>query len=299
MKAEMYEEINQTILDLLAQGVVPWQMPWFGGKDGSLQSVDGHKYRGVNVWLLFAACLKHGYTDPRWVTFKRAKELGGSVRKGEKATKIVLYRFFEAKDASDGSNAEPKGRCVARWFSIFNVAQCDWEKPLDTPADHDPIAPLEACESIVANMPQRPEIVGAVGGCFYRKSTDTVHMIPIESFKSQEGYYGTLFHELAHATGHASRLGRESLTTAAAFGSEEYSQEELVAELASAYVCVGVGILPAKPTNTAAYIQGWMRKIKESKNAFAQAAAQAQRAADWILNTRQDRDVKSEDSTDE
>lgn len=294
MKSEMYEKITNSILECMEKGKIPWQKP-FGGGGGTLpQNMDGRAYRGVNVAILWAAMMKKGYTDLRWVTFKRAKDLGGSVRKGEKSTQVVLYRFFDVKDKE---TEEVSRAMCARFYNVFNVEQIEWEKPLDAPKEGKCVEPIEECERIVEEMPSRPWITHhSAGGCFYRPSSDSVHMMERSFFKNSEGYYATLFHELAHATGAKCRIGREGITETSRFGDDVYSEEELVAELASAFVCGSVGILPAQPKNHAAYLQGWMKALKESKQIFVRAAAQAQRAADWILNERQDRDKKEDES---
>jgi len=146
----------------------------------------------------------------------------------------------------------------------------------------------------VASMPRKPTITtGNDGRCWYSPSKDLVSMAPKGSFESPEGYYSTLFHELAHSTGHKARIGRLAGDAAVApFGSDDYGKEELVAELTSALVCGYTGIEMPRPANHAAYIQSWMKTIKADKEVFLSAAQQAQRAADWILDQRQDRDLK-------
>jgi antirestriction protein ArdC len=135
-------------------------------------------------------------------------------------------------------------------------------------------------------MPQRPGIQTHAGGALYRPSVDTVFMPDTRLFTSTEGYYATLFHELGHATGHASRLNRQGLTTSAAFGSETYSKEELVAEMCSSFVCGHAGIDCAVLDNAAAYIASWLKILKGDRRLVVQAAQAAQKAADCILGTK-------------
>ena len=291
-KQELYQQVTDSILEQMEQGKVPWHMPW-STSGLAYQSVDGREYRGVNVWILMIEAMKKGYDDPRWVTYKKAKALGGQVRKGEKSTRIIFFKPIKKEKENDAGEKETSSFMVMKSYNVFNVSQCDWEdgalKKLEVVENDN--SPLECCEDIVANMPKKPEIGHGGAQCYYRPSTDAVNMVKIERFDGSEEYYATLFHELAHATGHTSRTGRlKGAKAIAPFGSQDYGKEELVAELTAAMVCRVAGIETRKPENHAAYIQGWMKTIKADKEAFLQAAQQAQRAADWILNQRQARD---------
>jgi antirestriction protein ArdC len=146
---------------------------------------------------------------------------------------------------------------------------------------HDPI---EAAELIIAGIPNPPEIQYAGSQAFYSPTTDRITMPPRELFTSTEEIYACLFHEASHASGSRKRLNRKSITEAAPFGSPTYSFEELVAEMSAAYLCAEAGISPAVLENQAAYIQGWLAKIGSDKRMVVSAAAQAQKAADYILN---------------
>jgi antirestriction protein ArdC len=171
-----------------------------------------------------------------------------------------------------------------RHYNVFNVQQCtlpDGVVP-DLP-DKPTVEPIEACETVIDNMPNRPEI--RHNGCnraFYRKATDSIHMPDQCRFDKQAEYYSTLFHELTHATGHQSRLNRQTLTDHDGFGGENYSREELVAEMGAAFLCGVTGIETQTLDNSAAYLASWLRALKEDKRLVATAAAQAQKAADYI-----------------
>jgi antirestriction protein ArdC len=146
---------------------------------------------------------------------------------------------------------------------------------------HDPI---EAAEKIIAGMPNRPAIRYEGSKAYYNSVTDQITLPPRELFTSAEEFYGTLDHECLHASGHQSRLNRESITEAAPFGSPVYCREELIAEMGAAFLCAEAGISPVVLENQAAYIQGWLAKIRGEKRLVVIAAAQAQKAADYILN---------------
>lgn len=175
-----------------------------------------------------------------------------------------------------------KRACPLRYYTVFNVEQIDGlkiELPEIPRVEHNPIAEAEA---IVANMPNRPEIQHGPARCFYRPSMDFVNMPEIGLFAQAEEYYASLFHELTHSTGHESRLNRRSSDAPRHFGDKEYSREELVAEMGAAFLAAACGIEHATLENSAAYLQGWLSVLRTDAKAVIIAAAQAQRAADYI-----------------
>jgi antirestriction protein ArdC len=179
---------------------------------------------------------------------------------------------------------ETKDIPMIRYYKVFNAEQTegiDYPKPPERDFN-----PIEEAEKILAGMPNRPAITHGEARAYYRPSEDRVNLPPQGSFTSDEAYYSTLFHELAHATGHASRLDRKEITEVNLFGSHDYSKEELVAEMGSAYLCGASGISPQTIDNQAAYIHGWLRKLRDDQKFVVLAAAKAQKAADYILNIR-------------
>ena len=282
-KADAYNVVTDRIIEALESGTVPWHKPWktlAGVGPTSLQT--GREYRGINVWLLSLTAHAAGYTSPYWVTFKQAKERGGTVRKGEKGTQIVLWKPVKKTEQDEGGEDVTKRYLILRFFTVFNAEQCDGvetpELP-ELPADHDPIA---SCESIVESWTGRPTVKHGGNRAYYSPALDYIQMPLSGQFTEPEGYYATLFHELAHSTGHESRLGRKSLISPAPFGSEDYSREELVAELAASYVCGEAGI-PVNIQQSAAYIKSWLNVLKDDRKMLVNAAAQAQKAADLML----------------
>jgi antirestriction protein ArdC len=275
-KADVYDIVNERILELLDGGVNPWVQPWMQAARRPQQNLISRRpYRGVNTILLGFS----PYASPYWLTYKQAAQLGGSVRKGEKSTRVVFWKVIEDKDLSaEGKN---KQRPLLRYYSLFNAEQCEGievpEIPVVTPLAHQPIA---AAEAIVAGMPNPPTINTPVGvNPHYRPATDTINLPPLGHFLSPEEYYGTLFHELVHSTGHASRLDR---LTAASFGSTAYGREELVAEMGAAYLNGLAGIFHETANNSAAYLDSWRSLIKADKRAVVVAAGAAQKAVQWI-----------------
>ena len=284
-----YEIVTERIINLLEQGVVPWRRPW-SAAGAPRNLVSKKQYRGVNFFLLSAT----KYISPYWLTLKQANELGGSVRKGEQSQIVVFWRV----DHISNSEVEPdpekleadeksRRRFVLRYYRLWNVEQCDLPQavldklPKIQTYRHDPI---EAAERIIANMPNPPEIQFAGTKAFYSPTADRITLPPRELFSSAEELYATLNHEGSHAAGHPKRLNRKSIAEAAPFGSPTYVFEELIAEMSAAYLCAEAGISPAVIVNEAAYIQGWLMKLRSDKRMVVTAAAQAQRAADYILN---------------
>jgi antirestriction protein ArdC len=274
---DLYQEVTDRIIAALRNGVCPWRKDWNATSD-TPRNWDNRPYRGIN-WLTLSTL---AFTSPVYVTFKKALELGGQVRKGEKGQLVVFWKFFKSKDI-DPSTGKFKMIPMLRHYYVFNVDQCE-NLPTIPTVDARPFEPLEECERIVASMPQAPIISeDGRGRCFYRPSSDSVHMTDRHAFKSTEGFYGTLFHELGHATGHPTRLNRPGITEKANFGSDTYSREELVAELTSANLCAHAGIASPVIDNQAAYLQSWLNVLQADTKAIVWAAGKAARAADFIL----------------
>lgn len=279
-KKDVYEIVTARVIDALEQGVVPWHQPWKAkGQARPLSLSTGKPYRGINVWTLAITAMSRGYESPYWVTFKQAKERGGSVRKGEKGTAVVLWKPVARKD-SDG---EESTYLLLRYYTVFNLDQCDGvTDPSEADDGEKPVfEPIDAAAEIGNGYTQVTVSYGG-GRAYYRPATDTIQMPLPEAFDTPEHFYGTLFHEQAHSTGHSSRLARTSLVEPTPFGSEDYSQEELVAEMAAAFLCAEAGI-DVNVAHHAAYIATWLKVLKDDRKLLVRAAAQAQKAADYVL----------------
>ena len=293
-KADAYEIVTAKIIESLESGTVPWHKPWKNAAGVGPTSLASKKsYRGINVWILAVEQMLNGYSTPYWLTFKQAKERGGSVRKGEKGTQIVLWKPFKKTVEEDGVEKQ-KSFLMLRHFTVFNVDQCDGiEAPVtEVIEDHDPI---ESAEAIVSGWSGRPEIKHGGNSAYYSPALDYVQMPKSGQFSEGAAYYATLFHELAHSTGHESRLARKSLIKPTPFGTEDYSREELVAELAAAFLC-GEAQIPVNVEQSAAYIANWLKVLKDDRKMLVQAAAQAQKASDLVLGVEP---VKGESSSDD
>ena len=228
-----------------------------------------------------------GYECPFWITYKQARKRGGHVRKGEKGTPIVFWKWLD-KVETDPATGERRERKIPllRYYTVFNAKQCDGIETPEMPRRPVDFSPIESAERIVSEMPKQPEIRHGMSGAFYRPADDLVGMPDRGRFNSPEEYYCTLFHELTHATGHESRVGRDGIADIKPFGSPTYSREELVAETGAAFLCGESGISPATMDNSTAYLAGWIRKLRGDSRLVVVAAAAAQKAADYILSTK-------------
>jgi antirestriction protein ArdC len=235
------------------------------------------------------------YASPYWLTFKQAQGLGGNVRRGEKACPVVFWKWLDVDDAG-----QPRGKRrvpMLRYYSAFNVAQCEGiagRVPAlgESQRTHNAI---ESAEQVVAAMPKRPAIQHKWPRAFYSPDADYVGIPEPSLFDRPEDYYSVLFHELTHATGHESRLNRKGVSGSdglwSAFGSQPYCKEELVAEMGAAFLCGQTGIVERTLDNSAAYVASWLSRLKDDVRLVVHAAAQAQKAADFILGRQYGEEV--------
>ena len=269
-----YEIVTEAIVKQLESGVVPWRKPWRTGMPANL--VSRKEYRGINIFLLGV----QGYGSRYWLSYRQAQALGGNVMKGERGSKAVFWRIGEyQKENAETAEIETHKSILLRYYTIFNLEQCEGIKsPEPVPTIH----PIGECEHIVNSMPNPPGFEQLAQAC-YRPSTDSVGMPARSASESGEAYYSTLFHELTHSTGHPSRLARDGIMQHNPFGSEDYSKEELVAEMGAAMLCGVAGIESQTLGNSAAYLQSWVSRLRSDSRLVVWAASQAQKAADYIL----------------
>lgn len=280
-RVDVYQIVTDRIVELLEQGTIPWQKPWTdAGMPANL--ISKRAYRGINLWLL----LSLGYERNLFLTWDQIKKLGGSVKQGEHGH-IVIYWKQPPKNESpkpEETTAQPRSP-ILRYYKVFNVSQCrDIPGDLIEPLEKSELLPVVHCEAIITGMPNAPDIRSLEPSAYYHIEEDYINMPMRESFKTIEGYYTTLFHELVHSTGHEKRLNRKSVMDMAEFGSELYSMEELIAELGAAYLASLTSIASDEFKNSAAYIEGWLKKLKSDKRFIVQASGQAQGAVDSILD---------------
>jgi len=276
MSEKIYQMITDKVLELLEAGVIPWEKSWTGAEPQNV--ITGREYRGINAFLL--GCT--GAT-PYWLTFNQAIKAGGKVKKGAKSMPVIFWKWLEKENKESG---EKENRPILRYYRVFNLHDVEGiEAPeiIEHEEGEKPV-PLFRCAAIIANMPNAPALYHGSAKPFYRPGEDAVYMPDLENFISAEEYYSVAFHEFGHSTGHQGRLNRAGVVDDINFGSAKYSQEELVAEMTAAFLC-GVAEIDNKTIeNSIAYIQGWSKKMKDKPTMVVMAAAQAQKASDYILN---------------
>ena len=294
---DVYEIITEQIIGHLEKGTVPWKQPWQeAGIPKNL--VSQRPYRGINVWLL---SLK-GYEKNYFLTMKQANQLGASISKEQPGHIIVYWNYIDEEKKEENGNGKLNGKRKApllRYYKVFNVAQCEGiPEHLLGPVQREAY-PIPACEKIIENMPQCPQIRHKENQAYYNALADFINMPKKGSFKSDESYYATLFHELVHSTGHHSRLSRSTLIQMAEWGSEQYTHEELVAEMGASFLESLTGIFQSEVERNAAYIQGWISKLKHDKRFILSASSHAQKAVDFILNVKFEEKEAAEEKDEE
>jgi antirestriction protein ArdC len=273
----VYDIVTERLTSMIEKGNIPWRKPWSECAGTMPANAISHRpYHGLNHFWLESIREDKQYPLNLWLTYKQASELGGQVRKGEKGAMVIFWKFLDATTDTGEKDTIP----MLRYYTVFNVAQCDnLEGKYKIPA---PVPPLPQ-SSVYDNMPNHPALKHAGGRAFYRPSEDFVNM-PEAKFAQDNEYFSVLYHELSHSTGHASRLARFTPKDNHDFGSADYSREELVAEMASAFVCAATATDNDQTMiNSAAYIQSWLGALKNDKTMLVYAASRAQKAADYIL----------------
>lgn len=278
---KVYEVITDRILAALDQGTIPWRKPWnCGGAPRNF--VTRKSYRGLNILLT----AMQGYASPHWITFRQAAERGGQVRAGEKGTPIIFWNWQVRQVRNDDGDFEEKSIPYLRYYTVFNVSQIDGLKIPGEAGEN--FAPILSCEEVIRKMPNPPAIVHGFSQASYHPAKDQVRMPPRASFQSGEHYFATLFHEVVHSSGSEARLGRKGIVERNTFGSPEYAKEELIAECGASFLCGFTGIENTIIENQAAYIDHWRKQLEADKKMVIFAAAQAQRAVDYILDRQEE-----------
>lgn len=264
----------------IEENKAPWQREWKEGHPGSFlpyNLVSGRTYRGYNPMTLLAVQEERGFQSNGWVTYKQAAALGGQVRRGEKATPINFYMpTTYMKQQEDGSQQETEG-AIKKTAFVFNVDQIDGLPELEA---IQPLSEAERhaeCEHLMSQS-EAPIFFDGGDRAFYRPSSDSIHLPAREAFVSQEAMYSTALHEMGHSTGHKKRLDRDM---AGKFGTPQYAFEELCAEISSCLMSSRLGIAH-NPAQHVAYVQSWIKLLKEDPRVVHKACAQAERICDYL-----------------
>jgi antirestriction protein ArdC len=283
MKRDLYADVTAKILAELEKGAAPWIKPWkaTAGANMPMNAITRRPYSGCNVPLLWMERDAKGYATQQWLTYKQATEIGGNVRKGEKSSTVFFVKRldFRAPDAQPGEiSSKDRSVMMLRAYAVFNIAQCDgmpdcltnWRGPVQTVEARDALA-----DAFVRTT--KADVREGHGEAYFAPGADFISMPAFRAFKGADHFYGTLFHELGHWTGHASRLDRDLKN---AKGSKLYAAEELVAELTSAFLCAEFGF--DGDLRHAGYIENWIKLLRDDSRAYFRAAAQAQKGADYL-----------------
>lgn len=287
-----YQEVTNKIISMIEKGVAPWRRTW-SSYGLARNYITRHIYTGINLILMNNT----PHPIPFFMTFKQVKEQGGQIRKGTKAEMVIYFKLYY-KDAFDHTlTKEEAHECRAngeeiqvlkfiRYYNVFNIGDIEGIKFEIPEIESKSNENILKCENIIENMPNPPELKHIDSNhAYYSPEHDFVNMPAIEQFETAENYYATLFHELVHATGHVSRLARKEVMDFQTFGSKAYSHEELLAEMGASFLCSSVHIDNDNIIeNNAAYLAGWLKVLRKDSKFIFKAAAEAQKAADYILN---------------
>ncbi len=283
-KQTVYDRLSERICTELAAGTVPWRRPW-RTEGRPYNRVSNRAYTGINLILLGLSSGTRESGSNAWITYKQAEGLGGHVRRGDRGTGIVFFKPIlrpEKTDPITGEAILTQGG-VWREYTVFHVSQCENLPSVDPQPVPQLFAPIARAEQIATQyLATGPTLAHGGDRACYAPSIDHVQMPRPESFTIPAAYYSTLYHELAHSTGHVSRLDRAGIGhDLQRFGTETYSREELVAEIASAFLAADAGIDHDIP-QVAAYCRAWLRVLQGDRRLILTAAAQASKAADYV-----------------
>lgn len=289
MTFDLFATVTQRIVDQLEAGTIPWLKPWTGGCAYAISHTTGKPYSLLNHMLL-------GGRTGEYLTFKQCADEGGTIKAREKASMIVFWKILEDIDQETGEITKTP---FLRYYRVFHISQCEGIAP-HFGQQGDPgeqLKPDEKADSIITDYVKRS---GVKFRCehstkaFYSPTTDAITIPMLRQFKDLAEFYSTAFHEMAHSTGHPSRLNR--LTENAAFGGDNYSKEELCAELGSAFLLNYTGIeTPSSFQNNAAYIAGWLKALKDDKRLIISAAGKAEQAVRYILGETNGEEAEDHD----
>jgi len=277
-RRDLYQEVTDKIIAAIESGTAPWQRGWTELAEMGLpmNGQSSRRYSGINSMLLFLTSQERGYSDNRFFTFKQVNELGAKVRKGEKSTPVYFFKMLQASEQDGKATKGDTPRMIPflTEYRVFNAQQVEGIEPLNVPVRE--WTPIQAVEQVVERM--KPRIEHGGNRAYYSPSEDYIQMQNQGSFPSAAEYSGTLLHEISHWSGSANRLARQF----GVWGTDEYAREEIRADLASALLSAELGV-PMQLENNAAYIGGFLKRLKEDKFEIFRAAKDAQRICDYLM----------------
>ena len=283
---DVYQIVTDRIMTALEIEEVPWQRPWCSVNGGAFNRISGKRYSLINQMLL-----SH---SGEYATFKQWTELGGQIRKGEKSEMVVFFKWpdQDKEDQTEDNKEETQEhdrsrRPVLRYYKVFHISQVDGVEPLERQIPVYNSDPIEEGETVFRNYVQREGIrveIEPSNEAYYSPTRDLIHLPELRQYKDPAEFCSSAFHEAAHSTGHESRLNRVGLKKAS-FGSELYGKEELIGEITSTVLLNTLHIeSDHSVTNSTAYIRGWLKTLRNDRRLIIQAAGQAEKAVNYILN---------------
>jgi antirestriction protein ArdC len=296
--------VTDNIIAMLDKSIVPWCKPWRSRGQDIPKNTWGRPYRGINVFILAMQSMAKGYKSSHWLTFKQVGERGGKVNEGEKSTLVVFWKKLTVPNTDPNGNViagkPTKNIMLLRYFLVFNLDQTsgvkmtknmEKEYAVIDSLDENGVQEQEMnddAEAIIGtylSMDGAPSWSdGSAQGAYYSPAKDAIAVPDRATFTDGNGWYATNFHEMGHSTGIAKRCNRKGVDVFDHFGSEKYANEELVAEMTSAFLCAEAGV-DNTVENSVAYIQSWRKRLSDDPTLIVKAAGQAQKAADYILGT--------------
>lgn len=279
-KANVYDMVTNRIIAELEKGQIPWQKPWTGVRDGAYNRITKRPYSLLNQMLL-----QH---TGEYATFKQWQDLGGHIRKGEKSEIVCFWKILESEETNpETGEKEIKKIPLLRYYNVFHISQVDGVEPLAPEQLNDKVEPIETGDKVINDYITREHIdfsEQASNKAYYSPSLDRVVVPMKKQYTHINEYYSTTFHELTHSTGHKNRLNRLQTGAIASFGSEDYSKEELVAEIGSATLMSIAGIeTPKTFRNSTAYIQNWLQVLRNDNKFIVSVSSKAEKAVNYIL----------------
>lgn len=279
MKKSVYEIITERIIEQLENGVIPWQKPWSGTHSGAYNRVSNKPYSLLNQMIL-----KH---DGEYATFKQWSDLGGKIRKGEKSEVVTFWKIQPIEEENEDGEKVIRQIPILKYFNVFHISQVDGVEPKEKLEinEHEPIEQAEKIKTDYMNREHLKIFEKVTNDAFYLPIQDYIQVPCKEQHQDIEEFYSTLFHEMIHSTGHKSRLNRPDMQGIVRHGSEQYSKEELTAELGSAMIINILGIETEKSfKNSSGYIQDWLQVLKNDNKFIVSASSRAEKAVKYILN---------------
>jgi len=296
-KLNIYEKINQQVIAGLKKSGMAWFKPWKSGQANMpMNYATTNYYRGMNIFMLNAVMMNTGWKHNQWMTYKQAQDKGGQVKTGEKSTMVYFFKIgFKDNDTGNfyptrddiPAGANIRETFALRYYNVFNIAQTEGLEPIVVEAEDNPDnEPIEVAEKLTKGYLTREKIKFTQdgSGAYYRPSEDQINMPPLDTFCDSDSYYKVLYHEMAHSTGHESRLKRATLMEFTKWGDETYAREELVAEISAMYLVGLQGLEPHDSVmNSQAYIKGWCKQLEDKPRECVTAMQQATKVVDFIL----------------